>query len=145
MDEELKDTVKSLAESLQAMQVKILTLRSKVTRSDNSNLLASSQWSDLVSCIPPAVKRTTSEGDNVEPITEDEAEDGDDKNGEPETQQNLYKLSDEDGAFIEMAFVWKLDNATKKARATNLSLAGWEIQNWIRYCTTRNSTHRPCS
>ena len=43
MDEELKDIVKSLAGRVKAMQAKVSTLRSEVTRSDNSNLLADSQ------------------------------------------------------------------------------------------------------
>jgi len=129
MDEELKDTAKSLAESVQAMQAKISTLRSEVTRSSNS--LAGSQRSDLISGIPPAAKRrkTTLEGDDIEPITEDEAEDGDDENCEPETKQNLYELLDEARAFIETAFVSKLDNATRKAHATKFGLPE---SRWLR-------------
>ena len=89
MDEELKETVKSLAESAKAMQAKMSTLKSEVTRSDNSNTLAGSHHSDLVSGIPPAAKRrkTISEGDDIKPITDDEAEDEEDENGEPETSR----------------------------------------------------------
>jgi len=80
MDKELKETVKSLAESVKAMQAKMSTLKS-----ENSNSLASSQRSDLVPGIPPVVKRreTTLEGDDIEPIIDDEAEDEDDENGKP--------------------------------------------------------------
>ena len=86
MDKELKETVKSLAESVKAMQAKMTMLRSEVIRSDNNNSLAGSQRSNLISGISPAAKKrkTTSEGDDFEPVTDEEDED--DENGEPETQ-----------------------------------------------------------
>ena len=62
------------------------------------------------------------EGDNFEPVTDEEEEDEDVENGELETQQNLYELSEEATAFIETVFVSKLDNATRKARATKFGL-----------------------
>ena len=124
--------VKSLAKNIKAMQAEITMLKSEVTRSDNSNSLAGSHRSDLVSGIPPGAnkRKTTSEGDDFEPVTDDEEEeDEDDENGKPETQQNLYKLSEEATAFIETAFVSKLDNATRKARATKFGLPE---SRWLR-------------
>ena len=124
MEEELKETVKSLAESAKAMQAEMSTLKSEVTRSDNSNSLTGSHHSNLVSGILPAAKRrkTISEGDDIKPITDDEAEDEEDENGEPETQQSLYELSEEARAFIETVFVSKLDNTTRKSHATKFGL-----------------------
>jgi len=84
MDEELKETVKSLAKSIK------LTLKNAVTRrSDNSNSLTGSQHSDLIFGIHPAAakrRKTMSEGDDYEPITDDEVEDEEDKTGKFETQ-----------------------------------------------------------
>ena len=88
MDKELKETVKSLAEGVKAMQAKMTMLRSEVIRSDNNKSLAGSQRSNLVSGISPVAKKrkTMSEGDDFEPVTDEEEEDEDDENGEPETQ-----------------------------------------------------------
>ena len=52
MDEEFNDIVKSLAGHVEAMQAEMSTLRSEVTRSDNSNSLAGLQRSNLVPGIP---------------------------------------------------------------------------------------------
>ena len=124
MDKELKETVKSLAKSVKAMQAVISILKCEVIRSDNGNSPASLQRSDLAPGIPLAAKgkMTKSEGDDFEPITDDKAEEEDDENGKLETQQNLYKLSDEAGAFIETVFVSKLNNTTRKVRATEFGL-----------------------
>ena len=90
MDKDLKEIVKSLAECVKAMQAEMTMLRSEVIRSDNNNSLAGSQRSNLVSGIFPAAKKrkTTSEGDDFEPVTDEEGEeeDEDDENGELETQ-----------------------------------------------------------
>ena len=78
---------------------------------------------------PAAKRRKTISGDDIKPITDDEAEDEEDENGEPETQQSLYKLSEEAGAFTETAFVSKLDNTTRKSRATKFGLPE---SRWLR-------------
>ena len=57
MDKELKETVKSLAKSIKAMQAEISMLKHELIRSDNGNLPAGSQRSDLVPGILPAAKR----------------------------------------------------------------------------------------
>ena len=123
MDKELKETVKSLAKNVKAMQAMISILKCEVIRGDNGNSPAGLQWSDLAPGIPLAAKRKTtkSEGDNFEPITDDKAEEEDDENGKLETQQNFYKLLDEAGAFIETVFVSKL-NTTRKVHATKIGL-----------------------
>ena len=74
-------------------------------------------------------RKTTTEGDGIEPFSDDDVEDEDDENGDPETQQNLYELSEKAGAFIEMAFVSKVDNATRKARGNKFGLPE---SRWLR-------------
>ena len=109
MDEELKKTI-DVSASVKTIQTDLLALKKdrEVTRSDTSNL----QGSDTVSGNGPAKKRKrSSEDDN-----ESEEEDKDLKPGDTDTE--LYQLSEAAGAFIEMTFKSKLDNATSKASAT---------------------------
>ena len=84
----------------------------EVTRSDTSNSQAGLQGSDTVSGNGPAKKRKRSSEDD----SESEEEDEDLKPGDTDTE--LYQLSEVAGAFIETTFKSKLDNATRKARAT---------------------------
>ena len=84
----------------------------EVTRSDTSNSRAGSQGSDTVSGKGPAKKRKRSSEDD----SESEEEDEDLEPGDTDTE--LYQLSEAAGAFIETTFKSKLDNATRKARAT---------------------------
>ena len=93
---------------------------------------ASSQRSDLVPGIFPATKRrkTKSKGDDFEPITDGKAQEEDEENGQLETRQNLYELSDEAGAFIEKVFVSKLDNTSRKVCANKFGLSQ---PCWLRY------------
>ena len=102
MDKELKETVKSLVKSDKAMQAEISMVKCELIRSDYGNSPAGSQRSDLVPSILPAAKRrkTKSEGDDFEPITDDKAEEEDDKNGKLESQQNLYNCQTRLGLLL---------------------------------------------
>jgi len=95
-------------------------------------LPAGSQRSDLVPSIFPATKRrkTKSKGDDFEPITDEKAQEENEENGKLETWQNLYKLLDEAGAFIEKVFVSKLDNTSRKVCANKFGLSQ---PCWLRY------------
>ena len=114
MDEELKKTIEDLSASVKTIQTDLLALQKdrEVTRSDTSNSQAGSQGSDTVSGNGPAKKRKRSSEDD----SESEEEDEDLEPGDTDTE--LYQLSEAAGAFIETTFKSKLDNATRKARAT---------------------------
>ena len=111
-DEELKKTIEGLSQSVVTMQAKVKTLRGEVTHSDK-NSLAGSQNSDLVPSTGPTGKRR---GTEDETDSEEEEEDPDIELGDAETER--YQLSEAAGAFIEMTFKSKLDNATRKVCAT---------------------------
>ena len=113
MDEELKKTIETLSASIKTIQADLLMLKRdrKVTRSGN-NSQASSQSSDIVSGNGPTKKRKRTLEDESESEDEDEEFDAGD------TETELYQLSEAAGAFIETTFKSKLDNATRKARAT---------------------------
>ena len=83
----------------------------EVTHSD-SNSQSGSQYSDLVSGNGPAKKRRRI----PEEESESDREDGEFEQNDAETE--VYQLSEAGGAFIETTFKSKLDNATRKARAT---------------------------
>ena len=110
MDDELKQTVQVLCDSVKAMQAKMATLKSEVTHSDK-NSHASLQNSNIVSANGLTRKRTTPE--------EESDTDDDDDEMEGDAESELCQLSEEAEAFIETAFKFKLDNVTRKACATN--------------------------
>ena len=111
MDEELKKTIEALSASVKTIQADLLTLKRdrKVTCSDN-NSQAGSQSSNIVSGNGPAKKRKRTSED------ESESEDKDEEFNDTETK--LYQLSEAAEAFIETILKLKLDNTTRKARAT---------------------------
>ena len=114
MDEELKKTIEDLSASVKTIQTDLSALQKdrEVTLSDTSNSQAGSQGIDTVSGNGPAKKRKRSSEDDSESKEEDEyLEPGD-------TDTKFYKLSEAAGAFIETTFKSKLDNVTRKARAT---------------------------
>jgi len=94
MEEELKETAKSLAESVKTVQAEMLTHINEVTRSDNSNLFTSLQLSNFISGIHPAAtkrRRIMVKWYDIKLITDDETEDEEDKTGKPETLQTLLE------------------------------------------------------
>ena len=112
-----------LCDSVKAMQAEMVTLKSEVTHSDK-NSRAGSQNSVIVSSNGPMRKRTAPE---EESNTDDDDDDDDDDDGsndemEDDAESELYQLSEEAGAFIETAFKSKLDNTTRKARATKFGV-----------------------
>ena len=125
MDEELKKMIETLSASVKTIQADLLILKRdrEVTRSDN-NLQAGSQSSDMVSGNGPAKKRKKTSEDERESEDEDEEFDAGD------TETELYQLLEAAGAFIEMTFKSKLDNTTRKARATKY---GVPESRWLKF------------
>ena len=113
MDKELKKTIDTLSASIKAIQADLLTLKGdcEVAHSDN-NSQSSSRYSDLVSGNGPTKKRRRI----LKEESESDGEDG--KFKQKDTDSELYQLSEAGGVFIETTLKSKLDNTTRKARAT---------------------------
>jgi len=132
----IEDLLKSLAESIKAMQAQMLTLsEGKVSGSNRTYLLASSQYINAISSNTPAAKnkKTMSEVNNMESKEEEDDTDF------PETEGKLYQLSEEAGMLIKMAFKSK-DNFTIKVRACKFGLLD---SRWLRFpkLEVRSSCH----
>ena len=121
----MKKTIETLSASIKAIQADIVTLKGEATQSGRDSH-AGSQNSDLVPGNGPAKKRKRTDLDDGSDADDDD-EDGESELGDTETE--LYQLSEAAGAFIETTFKSKLDNATRKARATKY---GMPDSRWLK-------------